>query len=315
MNKLILLLILFSIVGCPEKTKNNTTRNAVVAAILARPNSTGGNSVASSCTTGATKATETITFNSSGNGILNCSALSASGTNSTRTCTSSDGVSCTTTFGAGVPDWIKNKFNCVNVTTSGNNYVFTTTNLPPWKSAYYSTTSPCYESVMFATTNKANPNTISSQNITLTIPITPTLAAGNTSAFGGGVGISVDGILFFNNEAAPGDSLATEYSTFDDSQGHPPQNGQYHYHVEPPKLTNDGSDFIGLMLDGYLIFGKKNSSGSGTYPTLDSLGTVDCTPTSIGYTTPTKCYHVRNASGVSAFLISNYRGTKGTISQ
>lgn len=243
--------------------------------------------------------------------------------------------SCTTSFGAGVPDWIKNSFTCVTVSVSGTNYVFKTNSLPTYKSAYWASTNSLYESALYSNSTKSNavnPNKISSQNVTLTIPTNNTTTNAGSVA-GGAVGVATNGIILYNDAAAPGDSLSTEYYSFDTSQGHPTNTGAYHYHVEPPKLSNNDSKMIGIALDGYLVFGKKHDSTAN--PTTGfTLG---------GSTSSTKCivsgketevpetwdqaanynlsktsgtarhYHVNNGSEVNGILISGrYIGTAGT---
>src|SRR5690606_36945959 len=52
----------------------------------------------------------------------------------------------------------------------------------------------------------------------------------------------------------------------DKCEGHP-AGTQYHYHIEPTTATNQDSNFIGVMRDGYPIYGRYDS-GSTTAPTL-----------------------------------------------
>ncbi|WP_246051918.1 YHYH protein [Leptospira idonii] len=223
------------------------------------------------------------------------------------------GPSCQTCFGSDVPSWITDNFHCVTVTKSGTNYLFKTTNLPPHKSAYYSTSTGYNESMGAGRTK--NPNNISSQNITLTIPATPTYVSSGLDSTAGidSVGITVYGVVIFNNQAAPGDSLATEYQTMDQSEGHPQNAGKYHYHTEPYKITSDDSKLVGIMLDGYPIYGKRSQSGS--YPTLDgTTNTTSCTTTH--FPSGTYCYHVGHSgtnTGVDTYMIAtSFRGRKGS---
>src|SRR4051812_39198947 len=52
--------------------------------------------------------------------------------------------------------------------------------------------------------------------------------------------------------------------------GHPQGTGIYHYHSEPYALSYDDGNFIGVMRDGYAIYGRKDADG--TYPTVDMYG-------------------------------------------
>ncbi|MGJ4786505.1 YHYH protein [Leptospira koniambonensis] len=223
------------------------------------------------------------------------------------------GPTCVTSIAAEAPCWIKDNFHCVTVTVEGSNYVITTTDRPPHSSSYYTGAGDgaYYDSSMDSGFH-TNPNHIIAQNITMTIPVTPTVTDCSQSNAGtDSVGITTLGVVIFNNQAAPGDSFATEYYTMDPAQGHPQNTGKYHYHTEPYKITNNDDSFVGVMLDGFPIYGKKNQSGS--YPTLDSnTHTTSCTPTE--FPDGTYCYHVENNTGLNGYIIGSYfKGTPGSV--
>ncbi|PJZ83160.1 hypothetical protein CH366_13985 [Leptospira harrisiae] len=234
---------------------------------------------------------------------------------------------CTTTFGAGVPSWIQTSFTCVTVSVSGSNYVFKFNSLPTYKSIYWGSSSAGYESTMYVNSGQANaknPNLIKSQNYTLTVPADNTNTSAPSSGFGM-IGVSTNGIAIYNDQAAPGDSLSTEYYTFDSSQGHPTNTGSYHYHVEPPKISNNDSKLVGIAQDGYLIFGKKHDSTTAGLTTGFTLGgatsSTQCTGGGLTTAVPTtwagatdynnqktagsaRHYHVNNGSEVNGILLS-----------
>ncbi len=215
---------------------------------------------------------------------------------------------CVTDIAAEAPCWMKQNFHCVTVTVSGGNYVITTADKPPYKSAYYS--SPYNESMNSGFTT--NPNSILAQNIIFTIPTTPTVTDCQDATAGiDALGISTLGVVIFNNQAAPGDSFATEYYTMDQSQGHPQNTGKYHYHTEPYKITTDDGNFVGLMMDGFPIYGKYMQDNS-TLPTLDSTThTTSCTTTH--FPDGSYCYHVENATLDSGYIIGSYfKGQRGS---
>ncbi|MCW7456746.1 YHYH protein [Leptospira bandrabouensis] len=235
--------------------------------------------------------------------------------------------SCTTTFGAGVPEWIQTSFTCVTVSVSGSNYVFKFNSVPTYKSIYWGSSSANYETAMYVNsgqTNAANPNLIKSQNYTLTVPMNNTDTTATTSGFGM-IGVSTNGIAIYNDQAAPGDSLSTEYYTFDSAQGHPTNTGAYHYHVEPPKISNNDSKLVGIAKDGYLIFGKKHDSTTASLTTGFTLGDANsstkCTDATNNASVPTtwsgasnyntsktagtaRHYHVNNGTEVNGIILS-----------
>jgi len=262
--------------------------------------------------------------------LLAALALLSSSTTASSTCTSS--------FGTGVADFISKTFTCVTVTVSGTNYVFKTSSVPTYKSYYWGSTSTFYENAFYSNTtgtNYGNPNKILTQNYTITVPIQNTTTTAPNSVLGP-IGVATNGIVLYNDFAAPGDTLATEYYTFDTAQGHPTNTGSYHYHVEPPKITNSDSALVGIAMDGYLIFGKKHdttTSGLTTFSLAGPTSSTKCVgasglstalPTSWAYksnyetntnhtTSNSHHYHVNNGSEVLGIILSTKLiGTAGT---
>ena len=254
-----------------------------------------------------------------------CNKSSTSSTSTTETCSSgtnvtegpffTGGPTCVTNIASDAPDWIKDNFHCVTVQVCSTTYKFKTSNLPPYKTAYYGASSAYYQSFTTTGGRTQNPNTIATQSLTLTIPKTPVYKSSSLDSTAGidAVGITTYGVVIFNNQAAPGDSFATEYLTMDEGEGHPQNTGKYHHHTDPYNLTTGTAGqkaFIGVMLDGYPIYGKQAEDGS--YPTLDATtNTRACTTTL--FPNGTYCYHIANATGANGYIIgTSFRGTKGT---
>lgn len=234
-------------------------------------------------------------------------------------------ISCTPSF-TGVPAWISSNFTCGTVTVSGGNYVFSTTSAPTHKSKYWGSGSPNFENAMPSGTS-ANPNTISAQNYVLNIPTAPALTATPTASGYDIVGVAANGVAIFNNQAAPGDSLASELATMDYGNGHPTGPGVYHYHIEPCYISNNDNSFVGLMRDGYPIFGRTEPVtgvapayvDSCTYTNATSVANCRPYPTQMpnfhchsiaGWTGPACHYHVTTTD---PFIIEYYAGTAGTF--
>ncbi len=137
---------------------------------------------------------------------------------------------------------------------------------PDYPSNYFVSASPCHStySTMFP-----DPNTIIPTTLTVTVPMTP---SGAGQAMGlGPVGMAVNGVAVFDNQAAPGDDIFQESGSFDRCQGHPQQQGMYHYHSEPYAISYDDDRFIGVMKDGNPIYGRRDPDGS-TPSNLDTSG-------------------------------------------
>ena len=160
---------------------------------------------------------------------------------------------------------------------SGNTVIFTTQDLPNHKSPYYLGTQ--WESSLYETyngTNNAfalNPNKISTQNITFTIPLYPSEAAVKESTALGAMGIARNGVVFYNQYAGPNNQpLTSEINSFDQFLGHPQQQGAYHYHQEPIFLTQQfgESAFMGLLADGFPVYGPIENGMAVTNGDLDA---------------------------------------------
>ena len=206
--------------------------------------------------------------------------------------------------------WLK--FSCrVTLTKSGNTVTLVADSQPDHKSNYFASADACYTAYK---TTYPNPNSISAQTLSMTIPLAPTTTG---SAMGlGVVGAAINGVYIYDNVAAPGDDIFREAGSFDQCQGHPSQGGKYHYHSEPYSISSNDSNLIGIMRDGYFIYGRLDADNS--TPTLDAKGGHTApTPDSV---TPVYHYHpvlqistTAGSVGTEArFLaIGTYYGTPG----
>jgi hypothetical protein len=184
---------------------------------------------------------------------------------------------------------------------------------PDYRSNYFPTGDACYEAY---TGGIQNPNLIAAQQYTLTFPASPDTTP--QSMMGTAVvGLALNGVPIFGNFAAPGDDIFAEAQTFDRCGAHPQNTGKYHYHSEPYAISYDDWSFIGVMRDGYPIYGRKDPDGS--LPTLDAYGghtgvTVDSPSTAVYH------YHVNEQTSTNPgtlgqkqwFLTTGtFRGTPG----
>jgi hypothetical protein len=107
-----------------------------------------------------------------------------------------------------------------------------------------------------------NPNEITNQTISLTLPASPSLAA-SANCVGGEVGFLLSGVAIFNAFDALGrDAAANEVQ--DGCDGHPQQNGFYHYHTLSeciPDSATGHSALMGYAFDGFGIFGYYGEDG------------------------------------------------------
>lgn len=181
-----------------------------------------------------------------------------------------------------------NEFNSDAVTVSfdGNEVTIESNGLPNHTSPYWPTDNALYIEPVVAVAQ--TPGRIRGRSYTLTVSLTPELAANSTTTGLGPIGISVTGVPIFNDSEGQNRPLeATIAETFDYAGAHNGPSG-YHYHAESkgvPEntvLSHDDEKLVGIMMDGFFLYGRKEMDGS--YPTdLDeSGGHFGVTPHSCG---------------------------------
>ncbi|MBD2702494.1 YHYH protein [Spirosoma sp. BT702] len=246
------------------------------------------------------------------------SGTTTSGTTSSGTTTSGSTSSTTaTSVGTGVPDVYKKIYGATEIYVEGTNIVIKTTSLPDHKSPYYQGTtwaSALYEAYNGTNTKfNLNPNRIRQSNLTFKIPMNPAVDASHASTPGGPIGVSLNGVPFFNQYAAMSAPLTNEIDSFDQYGGHPQQQGQYHYHIEPTYLTKaKGKDvLLGFLLDGFPVYGPTENGKTVTNASLDKYH--GHTHATTDY--PNGIYHYHITSEDPYLNGSGFYGKSGTVSQ
>ncbi|MGV8834319.1 MAG: YHYH protein [Devosia sp.] len=118
-----------------------------------------------------------------------------------------------------------------------------------------------------------NPNTITAQQVILSLDASPSLANAPTCLPMGMIGFSLTGAAIYNALDAGGDD-APAREIQDSCNGHPEHSGEYHYHnysscFEDKQSGPQGhSDLIGYALDGFGMYGTHDVGG-------DTLHTSD----------------------------------------
>jgi hypothetical protein len=227
----------------------------------------------------------------------------------------------TTTTGGGtvaVPAIYQKIYGATSITSDGTYITIKSTGAPDHKSIYYPTTNALYETFSGTTfsgvTFNKNPNTISSFNYSFKIPLNPTVAANHTATPLGPIGISLNGVPFFNQYAGPNQPLTNEITSFDQWWGHPQQQGGYHYHVEPKYLTTvkaTKSSLLGFLLDGFPVYGPEENGAAVTNAMLDAYHGH----TSVTADYPNGIYHYHITNTDPYINGSGFYGTAGTVSQ
>ncbi len=210
--------------------------------------------------------------------------------------------------------------DAVTVSFDGDQITIESNGLPNHTSPYWETDHPLYIEPVIATTRQTPGRIGGERSYTLTVSNSPQLAATSSATGLGAIGISVTGVPIFNDLEGPNRPLEEEIvETFDYAGAHNGPSG-YHYHIESydvPEntvLSHDDEKLIGIMADGFLLYGRREADGS--YPTdLDaSGGHFGTTPHSDGV--EIYHYHVINEfyfGSIVALFAGDLQGTPSTI--
>jgi len=214
-----------------------------------------------------------------------------------------------------IPAVYQKIYGATDMYVDGDYIVIESTGLPDHTSVYYEGTQ--WEDSLYEAYNGSNPdfavapNVIASFDYTFTIPLNPEEAAVKDATPGGPIGVSLNGVPFFNQYNGAGDPLTAEINSFDQWNGHPTPSSMYHYHVEPTYLTQyAGTDqLLGFLLDGFPVYGPEENGATLTDSDLDVYHGH------FGVTTdyPDGIYHYHITSEAPYINGDGFFGTPGTV--
>lgn len=207
--------------------------------------------------------------------------------------------------------------NNIDIYLSGSNVVIETNGLPNHTTPYYSESHPLYVAPTVTSIAQMTPTRIDTSgrifDASLTVSQTPSLASSSSATQLGAVGIAVSGAFIYNDQEGNG-PLSSAAGSLDYTGGHIGPS-QYHYHLEPKAFSNDDENLLGIISDGFFIYGRKCNS-TGTYPTdLDASG--GHTSTTQHTTTAEYHYHIINelytTTGSYIVFAGPYKGSPNAI--
>jgi len=230
----------------------------------------------------------------------------------TNTSTNTNGTNAT------VPDVYKKIYGASSITSDGTYITIKSNGLPDHKSSYYATTNALYDNfsgTTFGGNNFVkNPNFIAEKVYVFKIPADPKVATNHMATQLGAIGVSLNGVPFFNQYAGPMQPLTGEVVSFDRYWGHPAPTGQYHYHVEPLYLTTikvTKTSLLGFLLDGFPVYGPEENGALVDNTKLDAYHGH----TGVTADYPNGIYHYHITSTDPYINGSGFYGTPGTVSQ
>lgn len=244
--------------------------------------------------------------------------LTGAGFSCSKSADAGTSATTTTTVGANVPDVYKKVYGATSITSDGTYITIKTNGVPDHESVYWPTSNALYKDfsgTTFGGNNFArNQGTIVSQSYTFKIPQNPAVASAHASTPLGPIGVSLNGVPFFNQYNGSNQPLTTEIVSFDKYWGHPSPNNEYHYHVEPLYLTTvkyTKSALLGFLLDGFPVYGPVENGTAVTNSMLDAYHGH----TSVTADYPNGIYHYHITDADPYINGSGFYGTAGTVSK
>jgi hypothetical protein len=205
-------------------------------------------------------------------------------------------------------------FNSDNVTVvlSGSQVVIESNGYPDHTSPYWSPSHPLRVEVPAG--GRVVPGYIDdfTGSYSLTVPASPARASASTATGLGPIGIARSGAMIYNDQEGPNRPIDDAIEGLDASGAHTgPQS--YHYHLETAAWSVDDAALIGVIADGFFLYGRRDKDG--THPTdLDaSGGHVGVTPHNPD---GEYHYHIQNTPYLGGYYLlftGDYRGTANAI--
>ncbi len=212
------------------------------------------------------------------------------------------------------------EFNSSSVTISfdGDEITIVSTGIPNHTSCYWEETEDLYIEQNFG--DHVTPGKIREGSYTVTVSASPELANQSSATGLGAIGIAVTGAPIYNDQERQNMPLDVETALgFDYAGGHVGPGG-YHYHIEAADvaenktLSYDDESLVGIMADGFLLYGRKEMDGSYPSDLDESGGHFGVTPHSNGE--EIYHYHIVNEYYVNSYILlfgGDLKGTPNTI--
>lgn len=211
--------------------------------------------------------------------------------------------------------------DAVTVSFDGASITIESDGLPNHTSPFWASDNSLYIDPIIADPDAMSPGAIRAGDISVTVPAAPEKATTSSATGLGAIGIAVTGAPIFNGQEGPTASLTENIANgFDYAGGHMGPTG-YHYHTESvdieenTTLSVDDEKLVGIMSDGFLIYGRK-CNATDDYPTdLDTSG---------GHSSATQHsegeefyhYHIINEFYIGSYILlfeNDLQGTPNSI--
>ncbi len=203
----------------------------------------------------------------------------------------------------------------IDIYLDGDEVVLETNGLPNHTSPYWGEGHELYVAPEAGWEENATPSLIPGYDgrFTLRVAQSPELAATPSATPLDSIGLSVSGAAIFNEQEGMGILSAPVAAGLDYTGGHIGP-GRYHYHTEPVAITDDDDALLGILTDGFFIYGRRCNS-TGDYPDdLDEAG--GHVSTTQHTSDPEYHYHIENILFLDNYYIifdGDFQGTPGSV--
>lgn len=209
--------------------------------------------------------------------------------------------------------------DAVTISFDGDEVTIVSNGLPNHTSPYWEESNPLHIEQTYG--DHTTPGFIREGSFTVTLPLYPQLATSSSATGLGPIGIAVSGPPIFNDEEGQNRPFDLPTATGLDYAGAHNGPGGYHYHLESADvpenttLSFDDEKLVGIMADGFLIYGRKCNSNGDHPSNLDASG---------GHTSSTQHsdgaefyhYHIINEFYINSYIIlfgGDLQGTPNAI--
>ena len=201
--------------------------------------------------------------------LLIFSSCNNDDSNTTEESSSADAITPLSAFDEFNPDAVTISFDGDEITIESNG-------LPNHTSPYWPDTNPLYIEQTFG--DHVTPGFIESGSFNLTVSNAPALASSSSATGLGAIGIAVTGAPIFNDQEGQNRPFDLPTATGLDYAGAHNGPSGYHYHLEAADvpenttLSFDDEQLVGIMSDGFLLYGRKCNSLEEHATDLDTSG-------------------------------------------
>lgn len=148
----------------------------------------------------------------------------------------------------------------VALSADGCTVVVTTSGLPDHESFYWDSTHALYEAPTTSQEEHRTPTSMDdgfADDVSLRVSVDPQKATTTTATTLGAVGIAISGGYIYNDNEGGDVQIDVNTAAGLDNSGAHIGPTVYHYHMEPKTFSDDDDSLIGVIADGFFIYGRK----------------------------------------------------------